>query len=213
MASVELRLVPAWNQLLAPFGARPAKIADVWTNLQSAYSNPDRFYHNLSHIAQVLDTIASLCDLAHDWTALNLAAWFHDVVYDSRAKDNEERSVTAARAALPALGIPAATIERVADLIVATKTHQAKAEDRDAQILLDADLAILGAPEAEYEAYAQAIGKEYAWVPDEDYRRGRRAVLERFLGRKRIFQTQPPFVSRETQARLNLQREITQLAG
>ena len=71
-------------------------------------------------------------------------------------------------------------------LIRKTKTHDA-GSDTDAQVLLDADLAILGESESVYRTYAEKIRQEYAWVPEPDYRKGRRRVLENFLSRPRIF--------------------------
>jgi predicted metal-dependent HD superfamily phosphohydrolase len=95
-----------------------------------------------------------------------------------------------------------------AALILKTKTHVA-GDDADAQVLLDADLAILGASEAEYQAYAENIRREYAWVPEADYRKGRRQVLHNFLTRPRIYH----FLSHlEQPARRNLADEIARLA-
>ena len=44
-------------------------------------------------------------------TALFLAACLHDVVYDARAGDNEERSVAYAEHRLGTLGVPPSTIQ------------------------------------------------------------------------------------------------------
>ncbi|MEO3706779.1 hypothetical protein [Trichormus azollae] len=50
------------------------------------------------------------------------------------------------------LAIPANTITKVKNLIMATKNHQA--HDIDSQVLLDADLAILATESVEYQKYA-----------------------------------------------------------
>jgi predicted metal-dependent HD superfamily phosphohydrolase len=97
----------------------------------------------------------------------------------------------------------------VASLILRTKSHVA-GEDTDAQVLIDADLAILGANEADYQTYAQKIRSEYGWVPETEYREGRRQVLERFLTRPKIFH----FLSNlEEPARRNIAAEIVRLAS
>jgi predicted metal-dependent HD superfamily phosphohydrolase len=80
-----------------------------------------------------------------------------------------------------------------------------------ARSLLDAEMAILGAPPEQYKDYACAIRLEYAWVSDADYRVGRRAVLERFPARPRIFRTETLFAEREAAARRNLAAEIAGL--
>ena len=111
------------------------------------------------------------------------------------------------------MGIPINTVECVQNLILNTKNHQAPPADIDSQILLDADLAILGASELEYKTYAQGIRQEYAWVADELYRVGRRQVLQNFLQRDRIYLTPQLFGKLEARARLNLQAEIATLSS
>lgn len=130
----------------------------------------------------------------------------HDVVYDSKASDNEERSADYAERLCEKLSIPDGRL--VADLIRKTKTHDAD-DDPDAQVLLDADLAILGESESVYRAYGEKIRQEYAWVPEPDYRTGRRQVLQNFLNRPRLFHL---LCRLEEPARQNLAAEIAQLA-
>jgi predicted metal-dependent HD superfamily phosphohydrolase len=128
-------------------------------------------------------------------------------VYDSRASDNEERSAEYAERLCEKLSIPQG--REVASFILKTKTHDA-GEDVDAQVLLDADLAILGANAPAYRTYADQIRQEYAWAPEPDYRMGRWQVLERFLTRPRIFHL---LVHLEEPARRNISAEIARLAG
>jgi predicted metal-dependent HD superfamily phosphohydrolase len=198
-----MELLPRWLRLLP--GADAA-----FADLAARYSEPGRHYHTLDHIRSVLDCIETL------WTdapqALSLAAWLHDVVYDSRAADNEQRSADYARAMLPALGVSPATIDETARLILLTRTHEADPDDRAGQTLLDADLAILSADGPVYDAYADAIRREFAWVPEPDYRAGRSRVLERFLVRPRIYFTME-MAEAEPRARDNLRREIEQLGS
>jgi predicted metal-dependent HD superfamily phosphohydrolase len=161
---------------------------------------------------RVASRLAGHCD---DSSAVQLAIWFHDAVYDPRAKDNEAKSAELAATLLHPLGVPAGTIDRVANLVKAT-AHLASAEapaERDAAVLLDADLAILGAAEERYRRYAADIRKEYGFVSDADYRKGRAAVLKLFLGRPRIFHTPVMFEEGEARARANLAAELKELGG
>jgi predicted metal-dependent HD superfamily phosphohydrolase len=203
-------LLPQWLEVLQPFGVSIPVAEAAFTDLVRAYSSPGRFYHTLAHIRAVLAWVRSLQASARDPAAVQLAAWFHDVVYDPRAGDNEERSADLAEQTLRRLGVPADTVATVHRLILQTKTHQA--DDPNAAVLLDADLAILGAAEEQYAAYARAIRTEYTWVPDEQYRQGRSAVLRGFLQRERIFRTDTCFIALEARARENLAREIQALA-
>jgi predicted metal-dependent HD superfamily phosphohydrolase len=97
----------------------------------------------------------------------------------------------------------------IAAMILKTKTHDAEG-DTDAQILIDADLAILGTTETEYRVYAQKIRQEYAWVPLDRFNEGRRRILEGLLARARIYQW---FSHLEEPARRNMAAEIARLAA
>jgi predicted metal-dependent HD superfamily phosphohydrolase len=211
---VKVNLLPlenAWFDLLAPFGADPRFVGQTWQQIVIAYSGAGRFYHTLEHVADVLATIGRLSDTAEDLATTLLAAWLHDVVYDTRASDNEERSAAFADGELPVLRAPPDRIAHVRGLILATKTHRGEEADWDTRILLDADLAVLGSPPADYAAYADAIRREYAWVPEPQFRAGRRAVLETFLERPRIYWTDLLFTEREARARENLRDEVQRL--
>ena len=89
----------------------------------------------------------------------------------------------------------------------------AAATDGPGCALLDADLAILGAASDEYDRYAAAIRREYAWVDENAYRAGRSQVLQGFLHRPCIFHTADWAARAENPARCNLQREIDALAA
>ncbi len=206
-----MHLQQNWEQLLQTCGIEPAAGQQAFSALSAAYTSPGRFYHTLDHIQAVLESITSLHILARDLPAIQFAAWFHDSIYDTRAADNEERSADYADTLLRSLGVSSNIIDTSRRLIVCTKDHQAAIDDSDCHIFLDADLAILGASASHYDLYSKAIRREYAWVPEEDYRAGRAAVLQHFLQRKRLYWTPPMFEMLEERARQNIQAEIVQL--
>lgn len=201
-----------WEQLLQLFGIAQAQAEPVFAGLSQAYSSSGRVYHTLAHIQSVLEWIDRLRSHATDVPAIQLAAWFHDCVYDPRADDNEEQSALSARNTLTNLALPDATIQTVARMILATKTHRVDEALTDCQILLDADLAILGSSASQYDAYAEAIHREYHWVPTSVYKSARSQVLQTFLQRARIYQTEPMYITLEKAARANLHREIAALS-
>jgi predicted metal-dependent HD superfamily phosphohydrolase len=201
-----------WTGLLTALGCAPGPARAAFADLAARYAAPERYHHTLDHVHDVLDTAAALWGQGEP-PALTLAAWLHDVVYDSRAADNEERSADYALALLRPLGVPAALLDEAARLILLTKGHRAEAGDRAGQVLLDADLAVLGADEAAYDRYAAAIRREYAWVPEGRYRAGRAAVLEGFLRRPRLYHTEAMHARAEAAARRNLTREVAALRG
>lgn len=178
-----------------------------WLELSAAYGDPARTYHNLNHIADCLVRLDEHVHLAIDPVAVEFAIWFHDIVYDTRASDNEERSAVAAAGFLAATTHGAV----VADLIRATR-HDGHPGTADAALLCDIDLSILGRPPAVYDAYARAIRQEYEWVPLPDFVKGRTRVLEAFLGRPSVFELEEMEKIYGEHARVNLEREIQDLA-
>jgi predicted metal-dependent HD superfamily phosphohydrolase len=205
------QLQQSWARLLGGFGVSPAASYPIFDRLVAAYSEPHRHYHNLEHISEMLKVVGRLADLAQNLPAIQLAVWFHDAVYDPRAKDNEERSAALAVELLEPLGVPVPVLERITCMIDATRHASPVPADDDTAILLDADLAILGADAGRYARYAAAIRQEYAWVEEDAYCAGRTAVLRSFRDRSRIYTTQRMFEVGEEAARHNIATELQQL--
>lgn len=170
-------------------------------DLLTRHTEPQRYYHNLAH----LDTFLGLLPAKPH---LEFAVWFHDAVYDPTRPDNEAQSALLAEQSLLRLGVEPQLIEAVVAIILATQNHQT--HDPDTALFLDADLSILGADRKTYQVYARAIRQEYAWVPQTLFLERRAAVLQKFLARARIYQTQA-FARLEQPARENLQQELAKL--
>ena len=201
-----------WVRLVGVYGVGPASAYPVSDRLVAAHAESHRHYHTLEHVGDVLRVAGRLP--ADDRQAVQLAVWFHDAIYDPRATDNEERSAALTAVWLMPLGVPSDVIAHVADLVRATAhLTTAAPTNADTAALLDADLAILGASEVRYRRYAADVRKEYAWVPDADYRAGRTAVLEAFLARPRLYHTDAMHAEGDAAARANLRAEVAALAG
>ena len=205
-------LQTAWIQLLEKYGLPASTSMPVFRVLDAAYSSPDRHYHTFEHLDEMFRVAGKLAAITDDPRRVQLAIWFHDAVYNSHAKDNEDRSAELAVTLLGPIGVPRSELEGVTRLILVT-AHQAitQAPDREAAILLDADLAILGAPLERYRRYAEDIRKEYAWVPEAEYRQARSRVLEQFLARKRIYWNDATHEELDAPARANLRLELATL--
>lgn len=185
----------------------------AFADLLAAYEEPNRHYHDLRHLYLVVTAVEELAPAGRipDLLAATLAAYYHDAVYDPQRKDNEERSAQWAERDLRRLGVMPAMAQRVADLVRLTATHRVDGDDAAARALLDADLAILAAENDIYDRYADGIRREYAHVPEADFVAGRRAVLQGFLDRDRIFLTSTGYGLWEDAARANLRRELARL--
>ncbi|TGQ72862.1 hypothetical protein EN829_010365 [Mesorhizobium sp. M00.F.Ca.ET.186.01.1.1] len=184
--------------------------------LSALYRAGERHYHGLAHIEAMLALAEDYRGALGDPEAVEAAIWFHDAIYDSRAKDNEARSAALASEKLGGR-IDAGRLGRIHAMILATATHQLPdfTNDgfiRDAALFLDMDLSILGAAPDAFDAYERAVRLEYGWVEEAMWRAGRGAVLNGFLTRPHIFHTEEFRLRLEPQARLNLARSLEALA-
>ena len=204
-------LQSSWVGLFERLGIEPVVAYPCFDGLVERYRESHRHYHNLEHIAEVLKVAGKLIGSASQPDAILLAGWYHDAIYDPRAKDNEEHSAELAIRELGSVGVRTELVDKTAALIRATAHTDEPADDIDSHILLDADLAILAAEDRRYQRYADDIRKEYAWVRDADYRTGRSQVLGNFLKRPRIYRTPLMFEVAETAARANMAAEIERL--
>jgi len=194
----------------SPYEPDPTVLAPLWQELEKQYSQKKRHYHTLAHIENLLRLATDYSAMVQDWETFVFAIFYHDAVYNVLRSDNEEKSALLAEKRLTQMGFPAHRIAACQTLILATKTHAASA-NTDANLLMDADLSVLGADWDTYSAYAAQVRREYSIYPDLVYRPGRRKVLSKFLERDCIFKT-PDFRSRlEAQARENIQLEISLL--
>lgn len=201
-------LGPHWHALTAPllpdFARRDAELA----RLLAAYGGPERHYHGLPHLANLFGQVAAFPQ--HDAVVVGLAIWYHDAVYNALGADNEAKSAEWALAFLTETTLAPARQARVADFIRRSQDHTQPQPPDDADLLLflDADLSILGAPEAAYWDYARQVRREYRLVPDLLYRPGRRKVLARLLEAPVLFHTPALRAELDASARRNLQMEL-----
>ncbi|HEY1171580.1 MAG TPA: hypothetical protein VGH19_09440 [Verrucomicrobiae bacterium] len=206
-ASMNAALRKRWLKFTRSLGWQGDANA-VWEMLLTRYSEPVRAYHNLAHIAACLKAFDETSTEGVDRKAVELAIWFHDAVYDPKAKDNEEQSAELFALCAREAALPELLIAEVVRLILITQ-HKAIPQMREEKLLVDVDLSILGSDTEAFAEYERQIRKEYAWVAEKDFCHGRAAVLEQFLKRERIYHTDHFFQRYETKARLNLQKAIT----
>ena len=180
----------------------------TFRRLLAAYREPQRKYHTLQHLRECFGLFALVEERATHPAELALALWFHDAVYDVRGTDSEERSAEWAVDALRCGGATAAVGERVHALVMAT-CHRAAPMQADERLLVDIDLAILGAPPRRFAQYERQIRAEYRHVAPASFTSRRDAILRAFLEREHVYAT-AHFRSRfEAQARANLARALT----
>lgn len=205
-------LAERWSRLVRALGADPAAepARRHGAALIAAYGEAHRAYHDAAHLNALLDRLQVWEDRAADLPALQLTAFLHDAVYDGRPGDDEAASARWAEICGAELGLSTPRTDKIVRWILATAGHGPQ-PDSDGAVFLDADLEILGAEEPAYDAYAAAIRREYAHVPHEAFREGRRNALSGFLGRPRIYQHARTPTFWESRARDNIARELERL--
>ena len=198
-----------WTALWQRLGAQ-GNADMVYNDLVARYTEPHRAYHTLEHIRHCLDELEQVKHLATNPEAVELALWYHDAIYHTKAKDSEERSAMLMVEMVRGASLSDDLGQLVANLIVATK-HTVAPTDPDIQLLVDIDLSILGQPEDKFDEYERQVRKEYEWVSQDAFVIGRSAILRSFLDRPAIYSTQFFRNKYEAQARANIARSLARL--
>jgi len=197
-----IKLNPQWIETCKDIGFKEPDIG-LFQDLCQSYSEPHRRYHTLQHLSECLALADQDRALAQFPSEVSYALWFHDAMYEVNRDDNELQSANWARATLSAHGIAAEVSSRVHALIMAT-SHSAQPTTRDARLVVDIDLAILAAGTERFAEYERQVREEYRHVPEAIFQKKRRAVLESFARRPRIYLTHAYARRYEAIARKNI---------
>jgi predicted metal-dependent HD superfamily phosphohydrolase len=194
-----------WSKACISVGVAPDE--REYRRLRRSWGGMGRHYHTLTHLDACLAELDGARDLAVRPAEVELALWFHDAIYRSWRRDNEEQSAAWAMRAFRAA--PTDTAERIRQMIMATRFHD-EGLTGDAALVLDIDLSILGAPPAAYQRFERAIRREYWWVPRARYAASRSKILARFLERRAIYSHDTFYQRYEQTARANLRSALEQ---
>ncbi len=205
-----MQLRDIWIELASNYLADFEMIDELWGEIEKEYSYKSRYYHNLSHLTDMISQLMIIKANIKDFNTILFATFYHDIVYKTNRNDNEEKSAELARNRLQKLRVPGTIIDKCCKQIIATKNHSTN-EDIDTNYLVDTDLGILGAEWPEYKSYADKIRNEYGKYPDSLYKKGRRDKLNHFLRMDRIFKTDEFKERFEKQARDNMEKELKEL--
>ena len=193
------------------------RLAFVLEDLRSRLAEPHRAYHGQAHVDAMLERFRAAHETFHAPETVELAIWFHDAVYEPGAVDNERRSAALLRRALGGL-VASALLEAAELMILATEHHSIPpglptSLTADLAAFLDLDMAVLGAPPAEYDRYAAGVAREFVPVVGEAaYRQGRAAFLRSALSAGTpLFHTGPAQETLERPARANMLRELDEM--
>lgn len=193
-------------ELLRNYTKDDNRIIAYWAEIEKNYSGKGRYYHTLQHLDHLLNQLITVKSEIKDWNVVLFTLYYHDIIYNSRKSDNEEKSAELAEERMKQISVPAEVIELCKKQILATKSHLT-ATDQDTNYFTDIDLSILGQDWNTYSDYYKNVRKEYAVYPDFLYNPGRKKVLQHFLAMDRIFKTDLLYDKFELRARQNMQKE------
>jgi len=192
-----------WSILMNDLSVERLVSDQLFQDIIIHYNHPSRHYHNSKHLLNMLDYNRQFSKS----TTIQLAIWYHDIIYHVDRSDNELQSATYFEQAFGQLGLSNSLILEIKRLIMLTQNHCASEHDLNGQTIIDLDLAILGSSAPIYQKYLSDIRMEYAQYPDELYIPARIKVVESFLGKSQIFKTSR-LKNLESISRYNLQNEL-----
>ncbi|MFT5647112.1 MAG: putative metal-dependent HD superfamily phosphohydrolase [Aureispira sp.] len=181
---------------------------EYYQQLYDLYTDSNRHYHNLVHIFNLLNLVDTYKISIEQPLLFELAVWYHDAIYNAKAKDNELQSAILVQK-LFSKYLDSRGLSYVNALIMSTEGHFPKLENQDTYLFLDFDLSILAAESSVYNLYSEAIWQEYkiAYIKVL-YNMGRKKVLKNFLARDKIYFSPVFFAKYEAKARQNIRLEL-----
>lgn len=211
--STKVYLQDRWRRTLDKLQVKPSLGLRFFGEIFRQYSAESRHYHNINHLRFGFETLDEVFQEEPSLGLVEAAFWYHDFVYVPKLLDNESKSAFLAADRLQrGLGVPEDATSQVAILINAT-AHNAPPRTRDAEILLDIDLAILGAEPEDFDAYERGIWLEYqGFVESDDFCHGRLKVLRGFQRKHLFWSPEMRQSAFEQRAKVNLRRAIQKLA-
>ena len=137
LASDQDRFVSLWRRCLRENAVDDSAL--IHQLLLEAYNEPQRIYHALSHIEHCLSLLDTIIPQLENPDSVQLAIWFHDVIYQPGAADNERLSAEFFMEKTRDIfddGLRNAVYE----LIMDTVHGNAPVDNNDAKYLIDIDL-------------------------------------------------------------------------
>lgn len=208
---VEEELRPKWVMLCEEIGVDFAQTTPIYDKLIRHYTGETRFYHDLQHIADVLAMADTLAAEIENSAAVQLAIWFHDVIYATDGQqDNELLSADYAVREMSRVGASADLLATVHALILDTK-HQCKPKTQDGCVIADADLSTFSVSKEQFNQHSADVRREFWHVDPQFYCTSRIALLTNMLNRDQIYYTKTMRDLFDATARANLRHGIDQL--
>lgn len=179
-----------------------------WSEIEMKYSDKSRYYHTSKHLQTMMNEVSQFRNEIENLDAFLFALYYHDIIYNPLQTDNEHQSAILFENRIGSTTFP--NISKSVEIIESTKKHRFST-DNDINIFLDLDLLILGKSKSEYLEYCRNVRHEYIMIPEENYREGRKKVIQSFLDQPNIYKTAHCLQHYESNAYSNLTIELEML--
>lgn len=200
-------LTDTFLQLVNKYANNNELATNLWLEIFTKYSEPKRHYHTIAHLENIVSDLNEVKNQIQDWDTILFAAFYHDIIYKASSSTNESDSAKLVMQKLSEIKYPKEKIAKCSNMILATKQHE-HSEDDDTNYLTDADLAVLGSSQYDYQKYTEQIREEFSIYPDFMFNTGRKKALQHFIEMKAIYKTEYFFKKYEKQARINISNEL-----
>lgn len=191
--------------------ADPSPADHIIDELEAGYGEPHRRYHTAWHIAYCLAQFDLASGQMAEPDTVELALWFHDLIYDPFASDNELQS--AERFKHHAGGrMDPQLVDRVYGSIMATvHTHAPSALEQ--QYTVDIDLSSFGLPPDEFVKDSVNVRNEFPHLTEAEFAERNCRFLQSLMDRPHVYFTEFYRNRHEQAARRNLSERIKKLCG
>lgn len=196
-------LAERWRNFTISVGCKTQVADEIYSLIFDSYHQFFRYYHGFDHLADCFAHFEEIKQTMTQPQIVEYALWFHDSVCVPNSKSNETVSAAVAGFAADKMGLSLEFSQQAANLILLT-SHKKTEGSWDGACFLDIDLAVLGREWNHFLRYERQIRAEYSHLAESVYRQGRKKVVEQFLGKPSIYQTDYFKRKYEQAARRNL---------
>lgn len=175
----------------------------VYHQLVDAYNEPHRVYHSLRHIESCLKVFDEISELLDEPDEVELAIWFHDVIYNIGDKQNEQLSANFFMTLTDGLFTNECR-DSVYRHIMATRHDCSEITHKDTKLMVDIDLSSFGSPWADFLADSKNVQAEMSHLTDAQYNQKQMSFHQSLLSQPTFFNSDYFLKNYEDQARSNL---------
>ncbi len=173
----KIRFAALWSRC----GGDAAAGGLLFEQLAGHYGEPQRHYHTLEHIAHCLAQLDKIPQEVECAEALELSIWYHDVIYQIGAKDNEQCS--ADRFMEHSTGVIDEDLRQQVQALIMVTVHPSVPTTPDQCLMVDIDLSSFCLPWPEFLRDSTNVRNEFPHLSDAEFSTGQIRFLRSLMAR------------------------------